>query len=111
MIIIIFLDMFATKFTNRIIINNADIIYQLRKYTNENKKLVSGFDYFKNIAHNANTIENHSECKQLVETKLKKESADFSKKILQNPNRFIENRRPKKIESFIEKGNFSKYLK
>jgi hypothetical protein len=74
------------------------------------RKLVAGADYFKNIAENIDhttkrlddlSLDPVANIKQTDthKAKLEQDSSDFAKKVRQNPDRFIENRRPSYMKS------------
>ena len=80
------------------------------------RKLVAGADYFKNIAeivdHSTKRLDQLSldpdaSIKQTdnqinVNVKLEQDSTNFAKKVRENPNRFIENRRPSLMKSICK---------
>ena len=75
------------------------------------RKLVAGADYFKNIAENVDhitkridhlSLDPEASSKQTENknnVKLEHDSTNFAKKVRENPNRFIENRRPSFMKS------------
>ena len=78
------------------------LINQFKYYTTEKK--VAGSDYFKSIVHNANPNAKSLKDLEIDEShpdnaQFNNDSAAFAKKVIENPNRYIENRR----SSFIQK--------
>ena len=74
------------------------------------RKLVAGADYFRNIAENVDHTTKRLDDLNLIDEEIVKprekllneqDAVDFAKKVRHNPNRFIENRRPKSKESFF----------
>lgn len=82
-------------------INRINLVQQVN-YLSSDKKPVAGSDYFKSIASSANDnvkrlddlVLDDSDVRPSNESKLNEEAIRFAKKVRENPNKFIENRRP-----------------